>query len=160
MKKSTMLVGVGVLLIVVALLLMKGKSPSDMPAQESATETENTTQEVTTDDTTTQSRYVTYTPELLQSTSSTRRVLYFYASWCPTCIPADADFQANSAQIPADVTVIRVNYNDPDTDVSEKELAKKYGVTYQHTFVQIDSSGNSVVTWNGGKTDELLAKIK
>ena len=37
-----------------------------------------------------------------------------------------------------------------------KDLQKKYGVTYQHTFVQIDSSGKALATWNGGGTQEIL----
>lgn len=86
--------------------------------------------------------------------------LYFYANWCPICKPADADFKANSSKIPPDVTVIRVNYNDTDTGQEEKDLAKKYGITYQHTFVQIDAQGKEVTKWNGGQTDELLANIK
>jgi thioredoxin 1 len=105
-------------------------------------------------------QYLPYTKEVLDSSKSTRRVLYFYASWCPTCIPADADFQKNISQLPSDVTVIRVNYNDPETDAEEKALATKYAVTYQHTFVQIDAEGNGLTKWNGGATKELLAKIK
>ncbi len=104
--------------------------------------------------------YVEYSKAELDTAASNRRVLFFYASWCPTCIPADADLEANASKIPSDVTVIRVNYNDPETDMEEKELAKKYGVTYQHTFVQIDSQGNEVTKWNGGKTEELINKIK
>jgi thioredoxin-related protein len=53
-----------------------------------------------------------------------------------------------------------VNYNDTATDQAEKELAKKYGVTYQHTFVQIDAEGNEVTKWNGGKIEELLHNIR
>jgi hypothetical protein len=56
--------------------------------------------------------------------------------------------------------VIRVNYNDPDTDATEKELAKKYGITYQHTFVQIDSTDQVVTKWNGGRLKELLSNLK
>jgi len=111
-------------------------------------------------DTMSDSRYVEYSKASLDKAGNNRRVLYFYASWCPTCKPADADLEANKDRIPNDVTVIRVNYNDPETDQEEKELAKKYGITYQHTFVQIDSQGNEVTKWNGGKTDELIAKIK
>lgn len=111
-------------------------------------------------DTMSDSRYVEYSKASLDKAGNNRRVLYFYASWCPTCKPADADLEANKSRIPNDVTVIRVNYNDPETDQEEKELAKKYGITYQHTFVQIDSQGNEVTKWNGGKTDELIAKIK
>jgi len=111
-------------------------------------------------DTMSDSRYVEYSKASLDKAGNNRRVLYFYASWCPTCKPADADLEANKDRIPNDVTVIRVNYNDPETDQEEKELAKKYSITYQHTFVQIDSQGNEVTKWNGGKTDELIAKIK
>ena len=112
------------------------------------------------DDGTSDSRYVKYASNTLESTSDTRRVLYFYANWCPTCRPADADFSANESRIPSDVTVIRVNYNDTDTDAEEEALAREYGITYQHTFVQIDENGEQVAKWNGGDTDELLLNIK
>ncbi len=105
-------------------------------------------------------QYLPYTPTVLAKAKSNRRILYFYASWCPTCIPANADFEKNVSNLPSDVTVIRVNYNDPDTDKDEKSLAEKYGITYQHTFVQIDVDGNEITKWNGGATKELLAKIK
>ncbi|KKQ34380.1 MAG: hypothetical protein US51_C0041G0002 [Microgenomates group bacterium GW2011_GWA2_37_6] len=106
------------------------------------------------------SRYVEYSKLAFDQSLDKRRVLYFYASWCPICRPADADFKKNSSKIPEDAVVIRVNYNDPDTDQEEKDLAKKYGITYQHTFVQIDVQGKEITKWNGGQTDELLAKIK
>lgn len=104
--------------------------------------------------------YVKYSKETLDQATKNRRVLFFYANWCPICKPADADFTTNVNKIPSDVTVIRVNYNDTDTDQEEKDLAKKYAITYQHTFVQIDAEGKEVTKWNGGQTDELLAKIK
>ncbi|HUQ84761.1 MAG TPA: thioredoxin family protein [Candidatus Limnocylindrales bacterium] len=105
-------------------------------------------------------RYVEYSKADLTNNTDKRRVLYFYASWCPTCRIADPELSANANKFPEDVVVLRVNYNDPDTDQEEKDLARKYAVTYQHTFVQIDGEGNEVTTWNGGQTDELLAKIK
>lgn len=106
------------------------------------------------------SRYVEYSKTVLDQAVNNRRVLYFYASWCPTCIPADADFKANTSKFPDDLIVVRVNYNDLETDKEEKDLAEKHGITYQHTFVQIDSQGKEVTKWNGGQTDELLANIK
>lgn len=106
------------------------------------------------------SRYVEYSKNAYDQVAGKRRVLYFYASWCPICRPADADFKANMSKIPEDVVVLRVNYNDPETDSQEKDLAKTYGITYQHTFVQVDASGNQVTKWNGGQLNELLAKIK
>ena len=106
------------------------------------------------------SRYIEYSRAALDQAADKRRVLYFYASWCPICRPADADFKKNSSKIPEDMVVVRVNYNDPDSDQEEKDLAKKYGITYQHTFVQVDSAGKELTKWNGGQTDELLANIK
>ena len=106
------------------------------------------------------SRYVEYSKVALEKAATNRRVLFFYASWCPTCRPADASFKENMSEIPEDVTLIRVNYNDPETDQEEKDLAKKYGITYQHTYVQIDSTGKEVTKWNGGQINELLSNIK
>lgn len=102
--------------------------------------------------------YIEYSKSELES-SSGRRVLYFYANWCPSCKVTNKDFLANPNKIPEDVVIIRTNYNDSDTDQEEKDLAKKYGITYQHTFVQIDQNGNEVTKWNGGKIDELLKNI-
>ncbi len=106
------------------------------------------------------SRYLEYSKAVLDQSANNRRVLYFYASWCPICRPADSDFKQNSSKIPQDLVVIRVNYNDPDTDQEEKDLAKKYGITYQHTFVQIDAQGKEITRWSGGQTEELLENIK
>ena len=85
--------------------------------------------------------------------------MYFYANWCPICRPADAEFKANQGRIPEGVVVIRINYNDSDTDSEEEGLAQEYGITYQHTFVEIDSSGQEVQKWNGGGVEELLERL-
>jgi len=105
-------------------------------------------------------RYLPYSKEVLEDSTSVRRVLFFYASWCPTCRPADADFAKNESLLPEDVRLIRVNYNDGDTDDDEDTLADKYNVTYQHTFVQIDEEDNIVTKWNGGQTAQLLKNLK
>ena len=105
-------------------------------------------------------KYLPFSPEAMQATQNSRRVLFFYANWCPTCSPADASFMQEQAKLPQDVTVLRVNYDDTETYADEKALAEKYQITYQHTFVQIDATGNVVTKWNGGKVDELLVNIK
>jgi len=109
---------------------------------------------------TTDSRYIEYSKANFDSASGMRRVLFFYANWCPICRPADTDFKSNSSRIPQDMTVLKVNYNDTDTDEEEKDLAQKYNITYQHTFVQIDADGNELARWSGGSIDELLDNIK
>jgi thiol-disulfide isomerase/thioredoxin len=82
-------------------------------------------------------------------------VLFFYASWCPTCQAADKDFRENiGGSFPKSTTVLRVNYQ------SGGEMEKKYGVTYQHTFVQVDYDRNQITKWISGKTKELTENLK
>jgi thioredoxin 1 len=139
--------------------MQKGERTAPAQQQNNA-ETTVTSEPSGSDTNTSSSQYIKYEKNVIDDTKSERRVLFFYASWCPTCRPADADFTQNENQLPEDVTVIRVNYNDPDTDQEEKNLAQKYGITYQHTFVQIDEQGNEVTKWNGGKLSELVSRIK
>lgn len=142
------------------LLTQKPNQQQSTSVQQASQQDSMDKDDITSQDSINTRRYVAYTKQALESAASNRRVLYFYANWCPICRPADADLRKNANKIPSDVIVIRVNYNDTDTDQEEKDLAKKYGVTYQHTFVQIDTQENVVTKWNGGQTDELLENIK
>lgn len=78
-------------------------------------------------------------------------VLFFYADWCPSCQFAHKNFKENLDKL-SDLYLVVVNYD------TSKELKKKYGVTYQHSFVQISPEGEALVKWNGGSTPELLEK--
>ena len=64
-------------------------------------------------------------------------VLYFYANWCPICKVevANALYPAFNELSTDKVIGFRVNYNDNQTDNEEKNLAKEFGVAYQHTKV-------------------------
>ena len=103
--------------------------------------------------------YVAYSPQALEEGVGKTRVLFFYANWCPTCIPVDKEIQANSTRIPEGTIIYRANYNDSETDANEEALADKYNVTYQHTFVIIDDEGNEVTKWNGGDLDRILSEL-
>ena len=154
MNNKTVIVGIVLLFLVGGGLFVANKqskiSEDAKMAQEKAAMMEKNTS----------SRYVPYSKAAYDSAVGKRRVLYFYATWCPSCKQANEDFTANPNKIPEDVIVLRVNYNDPDTDQEEKDLAKKYGITYQHTFVQVDRTGKELVKWNGGDTDELVENSK
>jgi len=91
-----------------------------------------------------------------ESVSFEKVVYFFYANWCPTCIPVDKEISKNLDKIPEGLKIVRINYNDPDTDDAEEDLAKKYGITYQHTFVYIGSDGEVVKKWNGGGLDKII----
>jgi thiol-disulfide isomerase/thioredoxin len=79
-------------------------------------------------------------------------VLFFNASWCSTCKEARENLEADPAAIPAGLTIVKVDYDDSD------ELKQKYGVTVQHTFVQVDADGNEIAKWNGSVTADEIAK--
>lgn len=79
-------------------------------------------------------------------------VLFFAADWCPTCQAALKDINANGADL-GGITVVVVDYD------KEAELKKKYRVTYQHTFVQIDPSGKALDIWSGGGVREIVERL-
>jgi thiol-disulfide isomerase/thioredoxin len=89
-----------------------------------------------------------------QALAATRpTVLFFAADWCPTCRAALKDFEANGSRL-GDIAVVIVDYDkNPD-------LKARYGITAQHTFVQVDAKGARLARWNGGGVDEILKNIK
>jgi thioredoxin 1 len=99
--------------------------------------------------------YIPYASEKLAMANSGDVVLFFRASWCPSCKSLDADIRANSASIPSALTILDVNY-DTATD-----LKKKYGVTYQHTLVQVDAAGNQIKKWSGSPSlADIASKVQ
>lgn len=97
--------------------------------------------------------YTTYSGDALAMAQKGKTVLFFHASWCPTCRTADADITKNAATIPAGATILKVDYD------KEVALKQKYGVTSQHTFVEIDAQGNLVEKWSGGNLAGIIAKL-
>ncbi|PID97084.1 MAG: hypothetical protein CSA84_01650 [Actinomycetales bacterium] len=107
---------------------------------------DGTTDPVATTDTTAQpvaGRYTDYT-DYENSTATAHEgtvVLFFHAEWCHAC--RDADEALTKSGVPDGITVVKVDYDD------RVDLRQKYGVTQQHTFVQIDEQGESIKKWTG-----------
>jgi len=78
-------------------------------------------------------------------------VLFFNANWCSTCKIARDNIESDLDSIPSNLAIVVVDF-DKETD-----LRKKYGVTIQHTFVQIDKDGNQLTKWSGSVTAEEIA---
>lgn len=99
--------------------------------------------------------YIPYDPAKLALAKEGSVVLFFRASWCPTCKALDADIRANLSKIPQGVTILDVDYD------SSRDLQQKYGVTYQHTLVQVDADGTMIKKWSGSPTlTDILSQIK
>jgi len=77
-------------------------------------------------------------------------VLFFYANWCPTCIKVNKNIEENLKKIPKNLTILRVNFDDAT------ELRETYGVTEQHTFIQVDNTGKLIKKW---RWESLLSDI-
>ena len=72
-------------------------------------------------------------------------VLYFYASWCPICrAEVPQMYSAFEELNNPNAIAFRVNFNDGQTDGSEIELARQFGVAYQHTKVFL-RNGNQLL---------------
>ena len=79
-----------------------------------------------------------------QALASRKQVVYFFAaSWCPTCREAYRNLKADASSIPEDLVIVVVDYD------KSAALKAKYGVSYQHTFIKIDSAGESLKAWSG-----------
>jgi thiol-disulfide isomerase/thioredoxin len=86
--------------------------------------------------------------------SDTNVVLFFNAAWCSTCKVARDNFESSLDQIPSDLTIVVVDFDNAT------ELRKLYGVTVQHTFVQIDASGEAIGKWSGSTTiNEIVDQL-
>jgi thioredoxin 1 len=90
--------------------------------------------------------YEAYAPEKLARANTGDVVLFFHASWCPSCRGLNADIEKNLDSIPSDVSILKVDYD------TETELKKKYGITYQHTLVQVTADGTLIKKWSGSPT--------
>lgn len=101
------------------------------------------------------SQYVDYSESsLAKAQEKGRAVIYFWASWCPTCKVLDRELRERGSELPNDVTILKTNYD------TEKELKKKYQIVQQHTLVQVDKNGNEVKKWIGGNIDVIKQELK
>jgi thiol-disulfide isomerase/thioredoxin len=89
--------------------------------------------------------------EQAASRAGTKVVYFFHAPWCPTCRATEKAITRDG--IPAGLTLVKVDFD------SEDDLRRQYGVTTQHTFVQVDPSGTELAKWTGSEGGaEILAK--
>lgn len=99
--------------------------------------------------------YEAYAASKLAMADTGDVVLFFRASWCPNCKVLHENIQANLSAIPAGLTILDVDYDN------SAELKQKYGVTIQHTLVQVDANGSLIKKWSGSPTlASLVAQVQ
>jgi thiol-disulfide isomerase/thioredoxin len=90
--------------------------------------------------------YAPYEAAKLAMANTGDVVLVFKASWCPSCRSLDGDIKANLGAIPAGLTILEVDYDN------SAAMKQQYGVTSQHTLVQVDASGKLIKKWSSSAT--------
>ena len=87
-------------------------------------------------------------------------VLYFYANWCPICRAEFPLMQQAFNNLNSDKVIgFRVNYNDNETDASEKDLARQFGVAYQHTKIFVKNNNRILKSPEGWDTNKYTNEI-
>ena len=90
--------------------------------------------------------------------------LNFYAGWCPICQNEQPGiFSAFSKLDNPNIIGFRINYKDSYTDEDEIDLARKYGITYQHTKVILKDGEvikKELSQWGEEKTINELSTLE
>jgi len=180
-KQIALAAGAGVLLLAIGMIVFSGRGADDtqkgdenavtsevvqtdpMPAKDDGMikQDEGTMNETEMNDGGTEKdemmkgSYEAYAPEKIARAAQGDVILFFHASWCPSCRSLNKSIEQNVDSIPKGVTILKTDY-DKETD-----LKKKYGVTYQHTMVQVDKDGTLIKKWSGSPSlGALLSQVE
>ena len=91
-------------------------------------------------------------------------LLYFYADWCQICKAEQPQtIKAFNELNNPDLIGFRINYNDKNTDADEIELAKQFGITYQHTKIILKDKKQvlkALDSWDKQRYLDEISKIE
>lgn len=162
-KNRVFLVGGGIVLIVIVsafvFFTQKPAETTNSEVKTTVTPTTITTVAEQPSDAATPTETITakgvYTDYSASKLTDQTNILFFWASWCPTCKILNDSINTNIGSIPSGVTIFKTNYD------TETALRQKYGVTYQHTLVQVDKNGNMIKKWtNSPSLNDVISQIK
>jgi thiol-disulfide isomerase/thioredoxin len=157
MKNTPIIIGAIVLILGVGYLVTNNADEPTTVTEEAVTETTSETEVVATEETTITEKsndevattdsattapaapgiYTIYDADTIAQSDAEHILLFFHATWCPSCKALDADIVANAGSIPAGVEIYKVDY---DTSTA---LKRQYGVTTQHSIIEITASGET-----------------
>ncbi len=111
----------------------------------------------------TTSPYYEFNPTTYSKALAENKVilLYFFADWCPICKreQADATLPAfNELQRP-NLVGFRIHYNDGKATAEERDLAKQFGITYQHTKIILQNKQQVKKDLSSWNKEQYLAEL-
>lgn len=147
---------IGLLVLGGVFALVNNRDNTDMTQKESGAMTKEDGTTMKDDAVTKSGTFITLADFNADSSkySDTKKVYFFHASWCPICQSIEKEVKADMSKIPTGVTLIKTDFD------SSTELRKKYGVTNQYTFVQIDNDGKEIAQWSATSLEDAVAGIK
>ena len=88
-------------------------------------------------------------------------MLYFFADWCPICKAEqkDSTLPAFNELEKDNIIGFRIHYNDGLTNERDEELAKKFGITYQHTKVILKDGKQILKDLSGWTKDKYISEL-
>lgn len=99
-------------------------------------------------------KYQDYTKANFNNASSNGNILLFFAAtkWCNTCTKLDEEIKLRSVEIPDNLTILKVDYDN------DKKTVNDFSVTIQTTLVLLDSTGKELDRWVNGDFETILSK--
>lgn len=175
MKNTPIIIGAFVLILGVGYLVTNNADEPTTVTQDAVTETTSETEAIVTEETTATEEsvmdevssadatatedaapgvYTAYDADAIVQSEAEHILLFFHATWCPSCKALDADIVANADSIPAGVEIYKVDY---DTSTA---LKRQYGVTTQHSIIEVTASGAAESSISHGLTlEDVLATL-
>ena len=99
--------------------------------------------------------YEIYSPEKLSLAENGKVLLFFHAPWCPICRVIESEINSNPNSITRGVHILKVDF---DTSIT---LRQKYGVTVQHTFIEVNKDGGQIQKWSdSSRLSDVLNHVK
>lgn len=134
-KRSTLVIILAIIVVVVGAMLYLLLRPQQPTTPEDTKTSQQANNEEAPESESQPGKYEDYNEESFAQAEG-RRILFFYAPWCPQCRALDASIQEGT--VPRGVAIFKTDYD------SHQELRQKYGVTIQTTLVEVDENGNEV----------------
>lgn len=111
----------------------------------------------------TTSPYYEFNPTAYSKALAENKVilLYFFADWCPICKreQADATLPAFNELQNSNLVGFRIHYNDNKVSAEERDLAKQYGITYQHTKIILKDGQQVLKDLSSWNKEKYLAEL-
>lgn len=154
-KFNAFLIG-GVILIALGFVFLRPQASDQLAQTPSSVNQVDQEVDLSGDEMMDLGHYVDYSEtNLTQAQKRGTTVLFFAATaWCQTCEALDQELLDRYEDIPDDITVLKVDYDN------DRAMKSTWNVTVQHTLIVLDQQGVEQSRWIGGGLDNLLSRIE